>query len=156
MRLSEICNRTARTLGIDTRIVSKITQEFFVQVTSVLETEEPVTIDGFGEFYFVYKRKRLKPEHPIRMKVLRFRTIGYARNMFISKKVFALSQKIVSADTIELKKIGVKPEELPLLRREVNKLNLDSHLRLRRMDNDVTLEEIASQLSFGIEKESRK
>lgn len=150
MKLEGICDRISRDLKIDKKSVRIIASEIFDEILAVLETEEPVSIRGFGEFYFDYHKVRFHDE--LRRKVPQFRYASTSRERL--EKVdnyIGIETSITRGYSSSLKRLGIEASDIPKMREEINKVNLDSELRLKRF-NDVTLDEIASNLSFIIEK----
>lgn len=154
MKLSGISERVANRIGGNSANIKKIFKEVMTEIIAVLETEEPVTIDGFGEFYFTYRKISDKHGHDsrndhIKHRKIRFRPVGYIKELFNRK---CLSIGIQSSSSVELKKIGVSTDLIPLIREEVNKAGLASQLLVRRMNSEITYGEIAANLSYVIKK----
>lgn len=159
MRLRGISSRLARRLGVNQETVNKLIKEFIFETVSVLETEEPVSLDGLGEFYFSYRdydhRLAGKPvDDSINYENMKFRRImfrptGYVKEL-LNCKVRGIG--IRSSKSTELRKNKLVASEIPKLREAVNAAGIDMQVKLRRMTGDVTLAEVASSLTHVIEE----
>jgi nucleoid DNA-binding protein len=159
MRLRGVSNRVARRIKAHETTVAMIAKEVFAEIVAVLESEEPVAIEGFGEFYFQYRdydpkiacRPEVDPKEMGHIKYRRvaFRPIGYVREL-LNRKCHSIGVR--SSKASDLRAGGLAAAEIPKLREEVNKAQLDMRLKLRRMRGDTTMAEVATNLSFAIDE----
>lgn len=158
MKLRGLALQVARKLRLNTDDVHEVAKALFEEVFLTLETEEPVSIEGFGEFFFEYKKKRHQYKDNsavadtydhIRVRKLRFEPVCHAKAV-LNNRVADIG--IESSKPSVLSKAGLKPKDLPALRRESNKIHLDMKLKLRKMTSDITMDEVASNLTYAIDK----
>lgn len=150
MNLRVLTQRVARRLDIDNEAVYTIVKEAFNEVVAVLETEEPVSVFEFGEWYFDYSptgRPGFVSKAP------RFRFLSSTYKLLQENRIEDIGVRTsVSTESKEgsVKSLGVRPSDIPKLRRAVQELKLDKRLRLRRLDSSVTVQEVCANLTYLI------
>jgi len=152
MKVSGIAERISDRYGFPKNITSKFIHDVFNEIVAVLETDEPVVIEGFGEFYFDYSRaKKVASLNEMKdaTRTLKLRLIGYTKQI-LNRDVASIG--ITSTKSKCLKEKGLSESDIPKIREEINKAMIDRDLKLKKMRGDITLSEIASNLSHIIEE----
>jgi len=140
-----ITAKVAKRLGFNKEVVETIYKEIIQEIVACLETEEPILLRGFGEFYFRYQKKA---SHDLVAKSLKFRAVGYSSEL-LEKKSSCIG--IRSTDSITLAQMGVKQEDVPKIRAVAQAMQVKGHLEMRIFDGTIDLQKVASNIDSSIE-----
>lgn len=147
MKDDEIFSRISKRKKIKKEDVVVIGKEIINEIIAVLETQEPVILRGFGEFYFRYQKE--SSNKPIK-KSLKFRAIGYASELLENRSTCI---GIKASDSLTLKQKGIDPQDIPKLVETAENLRIEGVINIRKFDGTINIQDIASEISRTIDRD---